>query len=161
MTDYYREKKAEGEEFQDFAMMELYRQGIVVTQFCSRKYQIEQGESHSGIEIKYDGRAHETGNLYFEFAEKSDPHNGTYVRSGFMRDDNTWLWCIGDYDNLWLIPKSTLQRLYGKVKRNRRQMERTYGITVRKTATSWGFTVPCGVVTNELCCKHIRAGGRR
>jgi len=53
----------------------------------------------------------ETGNAYIEIAEKSDPKNDKYVNSGIYRDDNTWLWLIGNYTEIYIIQKNLLKML--------------------------------------------------
>ena len=97
-TTYYNKQLEKALEFQDFVADKLYNIGISLNCYSSRKYQYEKGESRSGIEIKFDDQRKKTGNLYIEYAEKSNPNNKNYVPSGIERKDNTWLYVIGDYD---------------------------------------------------------------
>lgn len=128
---YYKEQLKDGIEFQDFAGDVLYSHGIPVISYGSKKYQIEKGENKIGIEIKYDKKFRDTGNLYIELKEKSNPNNNNYIESGINRDDNTWLYVIGDYKTLFMFGKKMLYFLsfkYRKVENN--------------TKTSIGFLLP-------------------
>lgn len=154
MTEMYRENLRDAQEYQDFVVCALYKRGIVIPQLGSKKYQIRIGESLSGFEIKLDRRFRETGNLYFEYKEKSDPQNEEYVMSGFLRDDNTWMWAIGDYEELWLVPKQMLKRLYDKCIKISGYAG-SHGIRKASTPTSRGMLVPTDLVTEELCADHI------
>lgn len=108
---YYNEKLQEGLEFQDVITRELYLRGIVVVGFASRRFQNECGENMLGAEIKRDGNFRNTGNLYIEVAEKSNPRNPRYVDSGIMRADNSWLFVIGDEKTAYIFPTEYLRRL--------------------------------------------------
>jgi hypothetical protein len=108
MTDEYKEKLQAGLEFQDYVSDVLINElGIPVTSYNSVKYQY-RGENRQGLEIKYDRRYSDTGNLYIEIAEKSNANNYSFVKSGIYRDDNTWLYIIGDYNKLFIFGKRTL-----------------------------------------------------
>ncbi len=112
MTEYYKEKLEQGKEYQDFVMDRFADElAIIISVYGSEKRQLS-GESTQGIEIKLDDRYAETGNLYIEYAEKSDINNDEYVDSGVLRQDNTWLWAIGDYKRVFIFAKSCLRRLY-------------------------------------------------
>lgn len=111
--DYYREQLQEAQEFQDFVARELWhRLGVALVNYQSQKYQQRFGENECGWEIKYDKKRATTGNLYFETAEKSHPDNSEYVTSGIYRNDNTWMYCIGDYVLLYVFPKKWLVRAH-------------------------------------------------
>lgn len=154
MTNEYKNNLLDGNEFQDFVTVQLLHCGIVVNQFASKKYQNEYGESLSGIEIKYDKKFRETGNFYFEFQEKSDKRNPYYVESGILRKDNTWLWVIGDYDDLYIIAKESLKRLYRWVRDNRQDASKI-GIRFVQTETSRGMLVPVFLAIKKYVVKHI------
>lgn len=112
MTEIYANNLQLGLEYQDFVFDQLRRRDdmpIFLGAYASRKYQNDKGESPSGLEIKYDRRFHETGNLYIEIAEKSDATLHEYTASGIMRDDNSWLYLIGDYDEAFIFPKNLLR----------------------------------------------------
>lgn len=111
--------------------------------YGSRKYQYQVGESKTGIEIKFDKRSKETHNLYIEYAEKRSDSN-IYVSSGIERNDNTWLYCIGDYETLYLIPKNRLKAL-----KNDPSLEH------KTTRTSKGYLLPCEKASG-IAAKVIR-----
>ena len=71
-----------------------------------------------GAEIKNDERFRQTGNLYIEVAEKSNPDKLNYTPSGIMRADNSWLYVIGDIKTVWIFSTKYLVMLkdrYSKI----------------------------------------------
>lgn len=138
--DYRSDKHLEAEEFQDFVSDALFEIGLPIGCYSSKKYQYKKGESRAGVEIKYDQRVAETGNLYIETAEKADPSRPAFSDSGIFRNDNSWLYVIGDYRTIWIFAKSMLRLLYEATKqegvpRYPRVDEATFG-------TSKGFLLP-------------------
>ena len=131
-------------------MYQLYRIGFPICLFTSQKYQ-HIGESLAGVEIKYDSKSASTGNLYFETHEKSRAEQAEWFESGILRNDNTWLWCIGDTEKLYLIGKKHLRLTY------ERNLDRviTTSFQFRETATSKGFTLSSDFVTKRLALKII------
>jgi hypothetical protein len=134
MTADYRAKLKKGEEYQDFVYDLLYRFGLPCVHFSSRKLQIDRGENITGIEIKFDDRYQETGNLWIEYAEKADKKNKRFVNSGILRPDNTWLYAIGNYEMLFVLSKKHLVLLMDK--------ERYRNIKHLRIATSKGYLLP-------------------
>lgn len=132
--DEYRiDKIDKGKEYQDFICEWMARNyGIVMTVFSSKKYQYNLGESLQGIEIKYDMMYSDTGNIYIEIGEKAKPREGDYYKSGIFRDDNTWLYFIGNYEELYVFSKKQLKTVYEK-KRYFKYIEHN------NTKTSCGF----------------------
>lgn len=108
---YYAEKLEQGLQFQDFCTRELYQRGIVIIGYASRRFQNAEGENMLGAEIKRDDNFRRTGNLYLEVAEKSNPQNCNYIPSGIMREDNSWLFVIGDERCLWIFSVKYLRLL--------------------------------------------------
>ena len=129
--EYYKEKLEEGLEYQDFVSEVLYKIGIPLFSYNSKKYQIKHGENKLGIEIKFDNKSAETGNIYIEIAEKSNPANANFVLSGIYRNDNTWLYVIGNYKKVFIFSKTILKLLH---KGNRYKNV--------QTDTSRGFLLP-------------------
>lgn len=154
MTDEYRNNLLKGNEFQDFATVQLLGCGIIVNQFSSSKYQNECGESLSGIEIKYDGMFRKTGNFYIEYQEKSNKNNPNYVDSGILRNDNTWLWAIGDYLDIYIVPKESLKRLYSWTCAHSSAALKS-GIRFAEKETSRGMLVPVPILVEKYVAKHI------
>lgn len=125
MNEYYMAKLTNGIKFQKFVYNVLESMGLVVTKPHKTKEAQFEGENSIGWEIKCDERMAETNNVYIEIAEKSDPKNNSYVKSGIYRDDNSWLWLIGDYSEIYIIQKNLLKMLvetgkYRKVENNRK-----------------------------------------
>ena len=114
----------------------LYDHGLSIGSYGSKRYQFEKGENRAGVEIKFDQRWRETGNLYIETDEKAHPSRPSYTRSGIYRNDNSWLYVIGDRSKVFIFAKSTLQRVD---KAMRGGSERYQHVS---TATSKGFLVP-------------------
>ena len=120
------------QEFQDFVSIELMTKGMVLSNMSSQKYQNEKGENLQGFEIKYDRNFRKTGNLYIEVAEKSDPDNYRFIESGIFRNDNSWIYLVGDYNGFYLMQKKILKAIYGKnIYKN------------VETKTSKGMLLPC------------------
>lgn len=110
--EYYAEQLKVGQEFQDFVTCVMYRLGLPIVSLGSRRSQIEMGENMAGVEIKRDGKFHDTGNLYIETHEKAHPSRPTYVPSGIYRDDNSWLYLIGDERVFYIMQKSVLKLIH-------------------------------------------------
>jgi hypothetical protein len=111
MTFYYKEKLNQGLFYQDKVMEELYKHGIPLISYSSKEYQNMIGENKAGIEIKNDSKFRETGNFYIEVAEKSNEINKEYFPSGIYRNDNTWLYIIGDTKGFFIFSKKQLRLL--------------------------------------------------
>lgn len=141
---YYALKLEEGLKFQDHVTDVLYEHGMVIVTYVSKARGL-RAENRLGVEIKRDGRFRETGNLCFETAEKSRPGNPNYVSSGIYRDDNAWLYLIGDEKTMWVFSKKFLQEL------DRSGRYRTYEIS-----TSRGFLMPV-VDADRWCARRIDA----
>lgn len=141
---YYFEKLEEGLEYQDFITELLIKEiGISLSTFSSKNYQNKIGENRQGFEIKFDNKMLDTGNIYIEVKEKSNPNNQNYVNSGIYRNDNTWLYLIGNYQTVYIFGKSHLKLMYESNKY--REV---------KTKTSIGFLLPI-LDANKYCLKNI------
>jgi len=138
---YYAEKLQQGLEFQDVITKELYQRGIVVVGFSSRRFQYNEGENLLGAEIKRDGMFRETGNLYFETSEKAHPDKPNYTASGIHREDNSWLYVIGDEKTFYIFSVKYLKMLEDRYKK------------VTKT-TSTGFLMPIAEA-DKYCIRKI------
>lgn len=152
MTEYYKGKLEDALQYQDFIADKLRKADpcIILGAYSSRRWQNEHGESASGVEIKYDMKMAETGNLYIEVAEKSSPDKENYTASGIMRDDNTWLYLIGDYTQAFVFSKHQLKMIYANKARYKEN-----GIRERQTPTSIGFTYPIKEAIKGACLKHF------
>ena len=132
----YDELLKEGEAYQDFLMLELAKQGLFIQCFGSKRYQYQYGESVQGIEIKYDKQSEKTGNLYIEVAEKTNPNRESYMPSGIMRDDNTWLYIVGNRTSAFVMGKKYLRNMYFQARS--RSMN---GVELKETPTSQGMII--------------------
>ena len=133
--DYYMQQLSDGQEYQDFVAEQLYRVGLPLFNYASKKYQQELGENKLGVEIKLQKLLSKTGNLWIEVQEKSNPKNHAYVPSGIFRKDNTWLFVTGDTSVIYVFAKTLLCKLVECEK---------YNIIENKTKTSKGFLMPKG-----------------
>jgi len=130
MNNYYTEKLTQGLEYQDYVMEYLYKAGLPLITYTSKKYQIKKGENKLGVEIKFDNNYSKTGNLYIEVAERSNTYNN-YIESGIFRKDNTWLYIIGNYNIAFVFFKIQLQSL-----------SKNFKIFEISKKTSKGFLLP-------------------
>lgn len=107
-----------GSQFQDFVCIELAKDGVILQNINSKKFQYEIGENLQGFEIKYDARCTgdagttPTNRLSIEIAEKTDELNYSYVNSGIYRGDNTWLYIQGNYKCFWIFSVKHLRLMY-------------------------------------------------
>lgn len=127
MTEYYKKKLTEGLYFQDYVVELLYEIGLPIISYSSKEFQQLIGENKAGIEIKYDQKFRNTGNLYIEIAEKSNPNNLNFVPSGIYRNDNTWLYIIGDEKTIFIFSKKLLVQLHKTKKYKEVQIETSKG----------------------------------
>jgi hypothetical protein len=128
---YYAAKLEGALIFQDFVIDAAWTiLGLAIVQYGSKAYQQAIGESRTGVEIKFDQKFGQTGNLWIEIAERAHPRNGAYAPSGIYRTDNTWLYCIGDYDTIFFFAKNLLRGLHRSGR---------WPVCENQTATSEGF----------------------
>jgi hypothetical protein len=126
---YYDDKLKEGLEFENFLKDVFFDELAINLDFTGKDNQNQVGETLQGIEVKFDNRYKETRNLYIEVAEKTNPNNPNYVKSGVFRDDNTWLYAIGNYERIFIFAKKTLIQIKDK-------------FPAVVTETSMGFLIP-------------------
>lgn len=124
-TPYYREKRIQGEQYQDFVMEHLRGIGFILQNYSSKQFQYKNGENPIGWEIKYDGNFRKTNNLYIETHEKANPNNRVFAQSGIYRK-NAWLLLIGDYETIYTFSIRQLLEVYENEKlRNKYHIGRT------------------------------------
>ena len=146
LDECYTIKLEQGLTYQDFVVDQLYNIGIVVVPYMSTEYQKRKGESRNGIEIKFDDLIKTKGNVYIETQEKSKPINKDYFPSGIYRNDNTWLYVIGDYEQILIFGKRTLQILFEGNK---------YPEIENGRKTSKGFLLPLVFAKERVAIKYI------
>lgn len=131
---YYKAKLEGALLYQDFVIdVSFHTVGLTIVQYASKTYQHAIGESRTGVEIKFDEKYRDTGNLFIEIAEKAKPRPGPYVPSGIYLSDNTWLYVIGDYDTVFYFSKRLLQQLHKSGR---------YPLREIATRTAQGFCLP-------------------
>ena len=128
---YYSDMLQKGEEFQKHVQAVLFDKYALALDFTKGDPQNYIGETLQGIEVKYDMMFEKSGNLWIEIAEKTDPKNPNYVNSGIMRDDNSWLFIIGDYKKLFVF---TIKDLRMEV--------HSHEIRENNMKTSMGYLLP-------------------
>lgn len=143
MTPYYKEKLQQGLEYQDFITSILAKElAIPLSTFNSKQYQYNCGENMQGVEIKFDDMYKKTGNLYIEIAEKTNANNISFVSSGIFRNDNTWLYVIGDYSTIYIFGKNILQRVYNANIHKRVEIATSKGFLINKEfAEKWALKI--------------------
>ena len=144
MTPEYKQKLEQGLHYQDFVIEKLYDRGLPIISYASKEYQNMIGENKAGIEIKNDTKFSITGNFYVEIAEKSNANNLNYIASGIFRNDNTWLYVIGNKEWIYVFAKNQLILLYNA---------KIYKEVI--TSTSQGFLLPIKDAREKWAIKII------
>ena len=148
--DRYSADLQRGLEYQDYVFDQIRAMDgmpIFLGAYSSLKYQCGKGESPSGIEVKYDAKFRETGNLFIETAEKSYSYQASFHPSGVMSEDNSWLYLIGDYDEAFIFAKNLLCAFC---------VPNNPYVKYREIATAQGYIFPIKYVNDKcLCAKHI------
>ena len=133
MTDNYKLMLEKGLQFQDFITDILIKElGISLSTYSSQKYQNLKGENKQGFEIKFDDKYKDTGNVYIEVAEKSNLLNENFISSGIYRNDNTWLYLIGDYKEIFIFSKKHLKLMYESKKYKEVIISTSKGMLIKK-----------------------------
>lgn len=129
----YQAQLQDGQKFQDHCVYWLQKKlNIAVVNFQTQEYQYKFGENMQGIEFKFDKVFQTTGNLWIEIAERHNPDT-PYSDSGIFKKDNSWLYCIGNYDVLYIFQNNYLIFLYNSG---------CYQIIENNLKTSKGFLLP-------------------
>lgn len=100
-SDYYKEKYVQGKSYEDFIYNWLEKnKGLKITPSIYNSEHYNIGENKIGIEIKYDMKMKETGNIYIETSEKTS--NGLWIPSGIFAK-NPIILIIGDYETIYIL----------------------------------------------------------
>jgi len=152
--EYYNKSMNEGEEYQEFVADALCEKFNIKIEFYKTKHeQYNIGESKQGFEIKYDKKLKETNNLWIEIAEKTNPKNKDYIPSGIYREDNSYFYCIGDYNIIFVFTKEKLKKILN---------ENKYKIMENNTKTSKGFLLNIFDAYNYCSyCKNFKKQRRK
>jgi len=115
MSEYYRQQLDAGQRYQDFVARGLYRCGFPLVNYQTRDFQLRHGENEFGLEIKFDRIFASSGKFWIEVGEKTHSTDERWRDSGILRDDNAWLYGIGDYNEFWIFGVEHLRRYYAKL----------------------------------------------
>lgn len=133
MTENYKKQLAEGKKYEKYIKEQLYlKRHLQLDIIDDELEQYSIGETKQGYEIKYDKRFQETGNLYIEYAEKTNAQNYKFVESGIFRKDNTHTWIIGNYKEAFMFLKKSLQTIYSNGNAYRVETDTSKGILLNK-----------------------------
>jgi len=117
-----------GNEFQDFVCIEMAKDGIILQNINSKKFQYSTGENLQGFEIKYDARCTgdrgtvPTNRISIEIAEKTNAENKEYIPSGIYRGDNAWIYIQGNYMMFWVFSIKHLRLMFETSKYNAEEL---------------------------------------
>lgn len=140
--NYQNEGFEKGLRYQEFVCKML---GLV--DYKKEQEQYDFGETLFGVEIKFDDIMQNTGNLWIETAEKRNSNNDNWIDSGIKRQDNSWLYLIGNYKKAFCFLKNALieyQAWHNK----------ELPIVKNNSLTSQGFLLPT-LIAKEICVKEF------
>lgn len=116
-NEQFQKDLKRGEEYQKF-IEEIFREklGIVFSCYTTKSEQMRYGENRAGWEIKYcspkwigrNGKP--SGNIFIE-TEAKNKDNTRYIPGGINKEDNAWLFIVGDYDDIWIFSKKMLKTI--------------------------------------------------
>jgi hypothetical protein len=131
--ELYQSRLPVGQKFQDHCAVQIMKNlNIPLVNLQSKEFQFEIGENLQGFEIKYDQNFVSTNNLYIETEHRVSPEQ-EYYKGGIFREDNSWLYCIGNYEIIYIFPKNLLILLYNSGR---------YPVIENNLMTSKGFLLP-------------------
>ena len=129
----YQDRLPVGQRFQDHCALQVMKNlNIPLVNLQSKDYQFKIGENLQGFEIKYDQSFANTNNLYIETEHRVSPDQ-EYYKGGILRDDNSWLYCIGNYEVIYIFSKKFLTNLYHSGR---------YTVIENNLMSSKGFLLP-------------------
>lgn len=108
LHDKYEDNLRDAQAFEDFVSDTLFdHAAFALHTYRSPVYQRLKGESRPGLEVKYDRRFRDTGNLYIETEERWNTEV-KFRPAGICKEGTTW-YVIGDYGKFWLFAVTTLR----------------------------------------------------
>ena len=138
--DYY-DRLEDAKEFEQYWCEIIeYKLNLKLTRTLTKENQARfLGDTLQGFEFKYDHLIDKWGNLWIETQQKTHYTQESFMPSSLTKRDNTWMFCMGDYQRLYFLPKRSLlcELRSGKyeVRKNKRGEE-------EYKATSIGFKLP-------------------
>lgn len=121
--------------------------GIAITHYHTREEQFTKGENRQGFEIKNDQSYCQTGNLFISVLRKSK--DGTPYNSGIFKQDNRWLYIIGDKNEFFVFTCKQLQNYYLHYK-----PELKKGFVTSSGRTEYGFLLSKKDADKIAAIKH-------
>lgn len=113
--EIYNPRLVKGQKYQGFvAQLLLKLKNIVLTNLQSKYYQGTVGENMQGFEIKFDNKMADTGNVFIEIQQRYSSDE-EYWDSSLKRDDNAWMYCIGNYNVVFFFTKKILRKYLKEV----------------------------------------------
>jgi len=148
-----------GDEYMDLLTIALFNEKhICLNSFASKSYQLNYGESYSGIEIKHDSKYIETGNIFFE-TQALNKKQTDIIDGGIMKKDNAWLYIIGTDNYAYAFSKKLLQAKYLEISRLSSEQKQNYyykyGIKLtahtdnESNKTSLGMVIPLSLLKQQ------------
>lgn len=137
---YHKNMLELGLEYQDNVakyMMKYHHMPIVY--YTSYKEQW-RGESLNGIEVKFDARSTETGNIFM--LTKIKNKSGVWQKSGIYKEDNTIWFIIGNHNEAWMVSKHILL-----------QIVKTCHEVENNTGECMGYLIPRAKMDKIRCIK--------
>ena len=121
-------------------MLFIYNHNFII-HIYKEENQFIKGESKEKIEIKFDRRINDTGNIYLEYKERRkhperEKPYGMWVDGGFAKKNEDIFYLIGDKKNIWVFLKETLCELHNSKHRFRCSIK-------HPMSTSIGILLPC------------------
>lgn len=143
-TPYYKEKLQSSLAFENHIEKLVKDQyGLDLGPYLTPEGQYDDGENELGIEIKNDTLIKKYGNIYLEYAEKSQGSNFNYIDSGILKNDKSTYFLIGTPDEFYIFRKARLVEIYREeIARNKSGKSSERGIMFKQIATSLGMAFP-------------------
>ena len=111
LHENYEANLNEAKHFEDFVHDTLlHHKKIVSGMYRSKQYQINYGESATGVEVKLDKSFRLTGNLFIETDERSSVYD-EWRPAGIYHHSQPWLFAVGDNVSFWLFATKTLRNV--------------------------------------------------
>lgn len=111
LHENYEANLSEAKHFEDFVHDTLlHHKKIVSGMYRSKQYQINYGESATGVEVKLDKSFRLTGNLFIETDERSSVYD-EWRPAGIYHHSQPWLFAVGDTVSFWLFATKTLRNV--------------------------------------------------
>jgi hypothetical protein len=150
-TNYYKEKLQASFEFENYIEdFFRYHYGLELGTYITPEGQYYEGENELGIEIKNDTLIKKYGNIYIEYAEKSNSQNGQFVRSGILKNDKSVYFLIGDKTEFWIFKKARLIEIFKEEYALHKQgLPSTRHIKFKEIPTSMGIVYPVRIAKSE------------